>query len=103
MGLGTLTPVSGGHGRHTWPATIFFREIDCCSARPATWEKPAPDPDRARDMSGLYNYQIYSSKPDGSDLKRLTQTQAYDAEATVCRDGSVILPPIATATWSFTG
>jgi len=37
------------------------------------------------------SYQIYSVKPDGTDLQALTDTPAYDAEATVCsKDGSII-------------
>lgn len=29
-------------------------------------------------------YDIFSARPDGSDLRQLTDTQGYDAEATVC-------------------
>ena len=91
MGLGTLNPVSGGHGRHT--CSYYFPGGDrlLFSSTRHLGEACPPTPDRSKGyVWPLYNYQIYSSKPDGSDLKRLTQTQAYDAEATVCRDGSVI-------------
>jgi Tol biopolymer transport system component len=90
-GLGTLSPVSGGHGRHT--CSYYFPTGDrlLFSSTRHIGEACPPTPDRSKGyVWPLYNYQIYSSKPDGSDLKRLTQTQAYDAEATVCRDGSVI-------------
>jgi Tol biopolymer transport system component len=41
---------------------------------------------------GLYPaYDIYSAKVDGSDLKPLTRTPGYDAEATTTRDGSRIV------------
>ncbi len=53
---------------------------------------PAP-PDRSRGyVWPIYDsYQIYSAAPDGSDLVALTDTDAYDAEATVCsRDGSIV-------------
>jgi TolB protein len=34
-------------------------------------------------------YDIFTAKPDGSDLKRLTTTPGYDAEATISRDGKI--------------
>jgi Tol biopolymer transport system component len=36
-------------------------------------------------------YDIYSAKPDGSDLRRLTNSPGYDAEATISRDGKKIV------------
>ncbi len=36
-------------------------------------------------------YDIFSAKPDGSDLKRLTKTAGYDAEATMSTDGKKIV------------
>jgi TolB protein len=36
-------------------------------------------------------YDIFTAKPDGSDLKRLTSTAGYDAEATISRDGKKIV------------
>ena len=53
---------------------------------------PEP-PDRSQGyVWPIYDtYQIYSVKPDGTDLVALTDTPAYDAEATVCsKDGSII-------------
>ena len=35
----------------------------------------------------LYEYDIYTSAPDGSDLRRLTSSPGYDAEATLSPDG----------------
>jgi Tol biopolymer transport system component len=37
------------------------------------------------------SYDIYTAKPDGSDLKRLTNSPGYDAEATISRDGKKIV------------
>jgi hypothetical protein len=38
-----------------------------------------------------HSYEIVTAKPDGSDVQRLTQNDAYDAEATVCpKDGSIL-------------
>jgi Tol biopolymer transport system component len=36
-------------------------------------------------------YDIFTAGPDGTDLKRLTTTPGYDAEATISRDGSKIV------------
>ena len=36
-------------------------------------------------------YDIFTAKPDGSDLRRLTTTPGYDAEATISRDGKKIV------------
>lgn len=36
-------------------------------------------------------YDIFSAKPDGSDVKQLTKTAGYDAEATISNDGKKIV------------
>lgn len=52
---------------------------------------PVPDMSQGY-VWGLYPaYDIYSAKVDGSDLKPLTRTPGYDAEATTTRDGSRIV------------
>jgi TolB protein len=40
---------------------------------------------------GLYDFDIYTARPDGSDLRRLTETEGYTAEATLSPDGSTIV------------
>ena len=53
---------------------------------------PAP-PDMSKGyVWAVYpSYEIFTALPDGSDLQRLTDNSAYDAEATVCpRDGSIV-------------
>lgn len=86
-----LVPLSAGHGRNT--CSFFFPDgarVIFSATRHAGDACP-PVPDRSKGyVWPLYNYQIYSSRPDGSDVRRLTETQSYDAEATVCRDGSVV-------------
>ena len=37
------------------------------------------------------SYDIFTARPDGSDLRRLTDTPGYDAEATISLDGSKIV------------
>ncbi len=52
-----------------------------------------PKPDRSRGyVWPLYpTYDIFSAKVDGSDLRRLTETWGYDAEAAISPDGQAIV------------
>jgi len=52
-----------------------------------------PNPDRAAGyVWPLYRtFDIFSAKPDGTDLRRLTTADGYDAEATVSPDGKKII------------
>lgn len=88
-----LSLVSTGIGRTTCAYFTADNERVIYSSTHATNDQcPAP-PDHSRGyVWPIYeSYQIYSVKPDGSDLKALTTTDAYDAEATVCsKDGSII-------------
>ena len=42
-------------------------------------------------MWGLYDYDIYVSDRDGGNVRRLTDTPGYDAEATLSPDGTRIV------------
>ena len=89
----SLTLVSTGTGRTTCGYFSADGGRVIFSSTHATDEAcPAP-PDRSRGyVWPIYNsYQVYSAAPDGSDLRALTDTTFYDAEATVCPvDGSII-------------
>lgn len=52
-----------------------------------------PDPDRAAGyVWPLYRtFDIFSAKPDGTDLRRLTTADGYDAEGTVSPNGKKIV------------
>lgn len=52
-----------------------------------------PKPDYSHGYVWQVNegYDIFSAKFDGSNLKRLTSTPGYDAEATISRDGKKIV------------
>ncbi len=52
-----------------------------------------PVPDRSRGyVWAIYDtYDIFSARPDGTDLRRLTNAPGYDAEATIAPDGSRIV------------
>ena len=88
-----LTMVSTGKGRTTCAYFTSDNErIIYSSTHEGGEECPAP-PDRSQGyVWPVYStYQIYSVKPDGTDLQALTDTNGYDAEATVCStDGSII-------------
>ena len=88
-----LTLVSTGQGRTTCGYfTADNERMIYSSTHAAGAQCPAP-PDRSRGyVWPIYDtYQIYSAARDGSDLVALTDTDAYDAEATVCSaDGSVV-------------
>jgi len=52
-----------------------------------------PDPDRSNGYVWplFKTFDIFSAKPDGSDLKRLTNAVGYDAEGTISPDGRKII------------
>jgi len=50
---------------------------------------PAP-PRGKRFIWPLHRFDIFRSKIDGSDLKRLTSTGSYNAEATVSKEGRIV-------------
>jgi TolB protein len=54
---------------------------------------PPPPPDMSKGyVWAIYpGYEIFTARPNGSDLKRLTTTPGYDAEATVAPDGRHIV------------
>ena len=87
------TLVSTGKGRTTCSYfTADGKRILYSSTHLAGPACPPP-PDRSQGyvwpIDG--NFEIFSARPDGSDLVRLTENQAYDAETTVCpKDGALI-------------
>jgi TolB protein len=80
--------VSGGGGKTT--CSYFFPDGDrllYASTVQAGAECP-PRPDRSRGyVWALDDYDIYTARADGSDLRLLFASPAYDAEATVSPDG----------------
>ena len=88
-----LVMVSTGKGRTTCPYFTHDNERILFSSTHAASEECPPTPDRSQGyVWPIYDsYQIYSANLDGTDLKALTDSPAYDAEATVCPvDGSII-------------
>lgn len=85
--------VSNGEGRTT--CSYFFKggkKILYASTHGGKKECP-PNPDFSQGyVWAVYpDYDIYTSTPDGRDIKKLTNTPGYDAEATVSPDGKKII------------
>jgi TolB protein len=99
--------VSTGKGRVTcgyfFPAgdrILFSSTHETSAACP-----PGPDYSHGYVWPIYSSYEIYTAKPDGSDLRRLTDTHSYNAESTIPSAGTakrLCSHPCATATWMFT-
>jgi Tol biopolymer transport system component len=91
---GSPRQVSTGRGRTT--CSYFFYPDASRILYSSTHEADAACPPRP-DMSHGYvwaiypSFDIFSARPDGSDLRRLTDSPGYDAEATFAFDGSRIV------------
>ena len=88
-----LTLLSTGRGRTTCGYFTADNERVIFSSTHSAGDQCPTPPDRSRGyVWPVYDtYQIYSAQRDGTGLVQLTDTDAYDAEATVCsRDGSII-------------
>lgn len=85
--------VSTGKGRTTC-AYLFpdGRRLLYASTHLADPACPKP-PDRSQGyVWGLFEaFDIFTARPDGSDLVRITNAPGYDAEATISRDGRKIV------------
>ncbi len=84
--------VSNGQGKTT--CAYFFPFGDRILYASTFRLGPAcpPPPDRSRGyVWALDDYDIYTAKPDGSDIRTLFSSPAYDAEATVSTDGSKVV------------
>ncbi len=84
--------VSNGEGKTTcgWfyqnDQRIFFASTHAAGADCP----PRPDPSKGY-VWGLDPYDIYTARPDGSDLRRLTSYGVYTAEGTMSPDGRTIV------------
>lgn len=96
-GLPSMTPVSSGDGATT--CSYFMpgdREMIYASTHAGSPQCP-PKPDMSLGyVWALYDtYDIWKSDKDGSNVRRLTDTPGYDAEATVCaQDGSILFTSV---------
>lgn len=84
--------ISSGQGRTT--CAFFFPSGDriLYSSTHAAGPQCPPAPDYSRGyVWPLEEHDIYVAAPDGSDIRPLTQSPGYDAEATISPDGSRIV------------
>ena len=84
--------VSTGKGRTT--CSYFFpngRRLLYSSTHLGSSECP-PRPDFSKGyVWAIYPaFDIFTARPDGSDLRQLTNTPGYDAEATISRNGKLV-------------
>jgi Tol biopolymer transport system component len=92
-GKGDAALVSTGKGRTTCSYFTNNGERILFSSTHQAGDACPPPPDRSQGYVWSIDpdYEIWSAQRDGSDLKRVTENRAYDAESTVCPvDGSVI-------------
>lgn len=83
-----LRLVSTGRGRTT--CAYFFPDGSRILYASTHHADPAcpPPPDRSRGyLWPLYDYDLYTCAPDGSDLRRIVRHPGYDAEGAVAPDG----------------
>lgn len=85
--------VSNGEGRTT--CSYFFKggkRVLYASTHGGAKECP-PNPDFSQGyVWAVYpDYEIYTATPDGKDIRKLTNSPGYDAEATVSPDGKKIV------------
>jgi TolB protein len=84
--------ISNGTGRTT--CGYFYdrdRRVLFASTHGAGPECP-PQPDNSQGyVWRLDDYDLYTTRLDGSDLRRLTNTPGYDAEATLSPDGRTLV------------
>jgi len=52
---------------------------------------PKPDFSKGYVWAVYQSFDIFTAKPDGTDLKQLTDTRGYDAETTITRDGKKLV------------
>ncbi|HET7505510.1 MAG TPA: M20/M25/M40 family metallo-hydrolase [Kofleriaceae bacterium] len=96
LATGKTRLVSTGKGRTT--CSYFLpgdQDILYASTHEASPACPTP-PDMSKGYYwGLFDYEIYRASADGSNLRKLTDSPGYDAEATVCPvDGSIVFTSI---------
>ncbi len=90
---GGLNRVSNGRGRTT--CGYFYaadrRVLFSSTHLAADTCPPVPDHSQGYVWPTYSGYDLFTAKPDGSDLRRLTTAPGYDAEATVSSDGAWIV------------
>ncbi|MFZ5625620.1 MAG: TolB family protein [Gemmatimonadota bacterium] len=84
--------VSSGEGRTTC-GYFYANDTRILFSSTQAYEKECPPPpDRSRGyVWPLNRLEIFTARPDGSDLRQLTHNGTYNAEATLSPDGKTII------------
>lgn len=84
-----VRPVSTGRGRCTCGYFYDHDQHILFSSTHLASDSCPPTPDYSKGYVWRVDpdYDVFTAKPDGSDLRRLTTTPGYDAETTVSTDG----------------
>ena len=88
---GDIRLVSTGKGQTT--CGYFFpdgQRILYSSTHTIHADCPPPRPREKRFIWPLHPFEIFTAKRDGSDLKQLTFTGSYNAEATLSKNGKIV-------------
>lgn len=85
--------ISNGEGRTTCSYFLPNNKRIIYSSTHLGDKKCPPRPDFSRGyVWAVYpSFDIFSAKPDGSDIKQLTNSPGYDAETTITRDGKKLV------------
>jgi TolB protein len=84
--------VSSGKGRTTCAYFYPYQDRVLYASTFARGDSCPPPPNMSQGyVWGLYDYDIYSARADGSDIRKLTGAPGYDAEATISNDGKKIV------------
>src|SRR5262249_32796754 len=84
----------GSNGKGKTTCSYFFPSRDPIlygSPFPPRQPRPPPPAPPRGYVGAPDDYAIYTAKPDGSDIRSLFSSPAYDAEATISRDGRRIV------------
>jgi Tol biopolymer transport system component len=89
---GIVRMISTGEGRTT--CAYFFpngqRVLYSSTHLGAKECPPRPDFSKGYVWAVYPTFDIFTARPDGSDLKQLTNTPGYDAETTISKDGKLV-------------
>lgn len=93
----SFIPVSSGKGATTCSYHLPGEDRVIFASTHLGGDACPPKPDHSQGyVWALYDsYDIFSARPDGSELTALTSEKGYDAEATVCsKDGSIVFTSV---------
>ena len=93
---GSNATAVASQGAHTCSYFLAGDERIVFSSTMSVGPSCPPPPDRSKGYVWAIHdsFDIYSARPDGGDVRRLTSSPGYDAEATVGRDGRIIFTSV---------